>query len=106
MQFILIMEFCFIDVNDMVVIFQSCFFLFIYLIDANVNHEIWIGGFLNPFITLSFQEDAFSFLGFFILFLGKPNENKFIFNNYSFVSLIIGMFLGNKYNEIFIYFIY
>ena len=61
--------------------------------------------FLNPFITLSFQEDAFSFLGFFF-FLGKPNENKFIFNNYSFVSLIIGMFLGNKYNEISIDFIY
>ena len=60
-------------------------------------------GFLNPFITLSFQEVAFSFLGF---FLGKPNENKFIFNNYSFVSLIIGMFMRNKYNKISIYFMY
>ena len=29
-----------------------------------------------------------------------------IFNNYSLVSLIIGMFLGNKYNEISIDFIY
>ena len=60
-------------------------------------------GFLNPFITLSFQEDAFSFL---VFFLGKPNDDRFIFNNYSFVVLIIQRFLGNKYNEIFTDFIY
>ena len=40
MQFILIMEFCFIDVDDMIVRFQSCFFFIIlYFTDANVNHE-------------------------------------------------------------------
>ena len=61
-------------------------------------------GFLNPFITLSFKEDAFSFPSFF--FLGKPNEDRFSFYNYSFVPLIIGRFVGRKYNEIFIDFIY
>ena len=61
--------------------------------------------FLNPFITLSLKEYAFSFLGFFF-FLRKPNEDRFIFYNYSFVSLIIRRFVGKKYNEIFIDFIY
>ena len=61
-------------------------------------------GFLNPFITLLFKEDVFSFLGFF--FLGKPNEDRFIFYNYSFVPLIIRRFVGKKYNEIFIDFSY
>ena len=61
-------------------------------------------GFLNPFITLSLKKDAFSFLGFF--FFGKPNEDRFIFYNYSFVPLIIRRFVGNKYNEIFIDFSY
>ena len=39
----------------------------------------------------------FSFLGF----LGKLNEEIFIFNNYLFVPLIAKRFPENKYNEIF-----
>ena len=89
----------FIDFN------RIFFLLFIYLINANVNHEKLIDEFLNPFITLTFQEDPFSFLGFFFFF-GKPNEDRFIFNNHSFVQLIIKRFLGKKYNEIFIDFNY
>ena len=83
------------------------FFLFLYLIDANVNHEIWIDGFPKSIYYIIVPRRCvffFWFLGFF--FLGKPNENKFIFNNYSIILLIIGMFLGNKYNEISINFIY
>ena len=48
------MEFCFIDVNDMVVKFQSWFF-FLYLIDANVNHENWIDGFSKSIYYIILQ---------------------------------------------------
>ena len=68
------------------------FLLFLYLIDANVNHENWIDGFPNSIYYIIVLERCFFFSGFFFSFLGKPNDNKFIFNNYSFVSLIIGRF--------------
>ena len=43
------------------------------------------------------KQDVFSFLGF----LGKLNEDIFIFKNYLFVPLIVGRrFLGKKYNKI------
>ena len=79
------------------------FLLFIYLIEANVNHENWIDGI--PKSVYYIVGRCVVFLGFFF-FLGKPNKHRFIFNNYSFVPLIIGRFLGNKYNEIFTKFIY
>ena len=63
------------------------FLLFLYLIEANVNHENWIGGF--PKFVYYIVGRCVFFLGF---FLGKPNKYRFIFNNYSFVPLIIGRF--------------
>ena len=106
MQFILIIKFCFIDMNDKVVRFQLCFFLlllFLYLIDANVNHKNLIDGFPKSIYYIIVPGICVFFSRFFLG--GKPNENKFIFNNYSFVSLIIGVSLRNKYNEISIDFI-
>ena len=40
------------------------------------------------------KEDTLSFLGF----LDNQNEDRIIFNNYSFVPLIVGRFPGKKYN--------
>ena len=79
--------------------------LFLYLIDTNVNHENWSDGFPKSIYYIIVLGRCVFFYGFFF-FWGKPNENKFIFNNYSFVSLIIGMFMRNKYNEISINFMY
>ena len=77
------------------------FLLFIYLIDANVNHENWIDGF-PKFIYYIIVQGICDFFYRFFFFLEKPNEVRFIFYNYSFVQLIIRRFVGNKYNEIFI----
>ena len=80
------------------------FLLFFHLIEANVNHKNLIDGF--PKSVYYIVGRCVFFLGFFFFFLGKPNKHRFIFNNYSFVPLIIERFLGNKYNEIFTNFIY
>ena len=81
------------------------FLLFIYLINANVNHENWIDGF-PKFVYYIVVVGRCVFFSRVFFFLGKPNEDRFIFNNYSFVQLIIRRFLGKKYNEISIDFIY
>ena len=78
------------------------FLLFFHLIEASVNHRNWIDG---------FPKSVYYIVGRCVFFLfcfwgGKPNKYRFIFNNYSFVPLIIGRFLGNKYNKIFTNFIY
>ena len=65
------MEFCFIDVNDMVVKFQSWFF-FLYLIDANVNHENWIDGFPKSIYYIILQGICI----FFIFFVGGGNQMR------------------------------
>ena len=58
------------------------FLLFLYLIDGNANHENWINGFPKSVYYIVI-------LGF----LRKPTDDIFIFNNYSFVLLIVGRFL-------------
>ena len=81
------------------------FLLFLYLIKANANYKNWIDGFPKSVYYIIISGRCVFFLCFFFFF-GKPNKHRFIFNNYSFVQLIIGRLLGNKYNEIFTNFIY
>ena len=71
---------------------------------ANANHKNWIDTFPKSIYYIVVSGRCVFFPRFF--FFGKPNDDRFIFNNYSFVLLIIQRFLGKKYNKIFIDFIY
>ena len=62
------------------------FVLFIYLIDVDANQENRIDGFFKSVYCIVIKERYFFFVGF----LKKSKEDIFIFNNYSFVSLIFG----------------
>ena len=87
--------------------FNHVFFLLLfYLIDANVNHENWNNGFPKSIYYIIVKGICVFFSSFFFFFFRKPNEDRFIFYNYSFVSFIIRRFVGKKYNEISIDFIY
>ena len=88
----------FIDFN------RILFLLFIYLINANVNHENLIDEFPKSIYYIDVSRRCVFFSRGF--FFGKPNEDRFIFNNNSFVPFIIKGFLEKKYNEIFIDFNY
>ena len=69
--------------------------------DINSSHENWIYGFRKReiifplFVCYNVTKRKMGFSG-------KQNEDRFIFNNYSFVPLITMRFPGKKYSPILI----
>ena len=78
-QFILIIEFCFIDQMIWLIDFNHVFFLlFIYLIDANANDENWIYGFPKSVYYIVVPRRCVFFPGFFFFLENQTMIDLFL----------------------------